>query len=184
MDFDIEDQLRDNLNKGEKLFWTGRPATGIKFQASDIYLIPFSIMWCGFAIFWEVGVITSNAPFFFRLWGIPFVLFGLYLTIGRFFFDALQRKNTIYGITDSRVIIKAGLFSKEVKSLNIKTMSDITFREKKDGSGTIMLGPSDFRQSFFIGFNSWSKSRQAPSLDFIEDVKNVYNILITQQRST
>jgi hypothetical protein len=184
MDFDIVNDLQATLIKEEKLLWTGRPKAGIKFRSSDLLMIPFSLMWGGFAIFWESMVLSNfNAPFIMKLWGIPFVLIGLYMIFGRFFVDALQRKNTVYGITNNRVIVKSGIISKTVKSLNIHNMADITLKEKTDGSGTILLVPTDSRQSM-LGGSSWPGAKQAPTLEFIDDAKNVYNILIEQQKTT
>lgn len=178
---DIENELRPNLSSDEKLIWTGRPKTGIVFRGSDIFLIPFSLLWAGFAFFWEITVVTSGAPFFFKLWGIPFVLVGLYITVGRFFVDARKRANTVYGITSDRIIIKSGIFSSEVKSLNIKTLSDITLHQKADNSGTITLGPTDYRHSMMQGMD-WPGVAQPPRFEFIQDVKSVYNKIIELQR--
>lgn len=181
LDYDIENELRPNLSANEKLVWVGKPKTGILLRKSDAFLIPFSLFWAGFAIFWEAGVSISGAPFFFKLWGIPFVLMGLYITVGRFFVDARKRKNTVYGLTKDRIIIKSGIFNKEVKSLNIRTISDITFSQKADNSGTINLGPVDPRFGMMQGMN-WPGVKMANSLDMIENVQNVYDKIIELQR--
>jgi len=180
-DRDVETELKQNLSKDEKLLWTGRPKTGILFRGSDIFLIPFSLLWCGFAIFWETSVVSSGAPFFFMIWGIPFIAVGLYVTVGRFFIDAKKRSNTIYGITDNRVIIKSGIFSQEIKSLNIKTLSDLTISEKSDGTGTISFGPSDFRYAMMDGME-WPGMKRPPRLEFVPDVKKLYELLLQLQR--
>ena len=185
MDFETQNELRQWLSPNEKLLWTGRPKTGIRFRPSDAFMIPFSLLWCGFAIFWESSVLLiGSAPFFFMLWGIPFVLVGLYMVIGRFIADAWRRKKTIYGITDDRIVIVSGIFSSSVKSLQIRTISDISFTQKADGSGTIMLGPSDGRVAF-TGFGSgYNRGRpQTPALEFIDDVRKVYDILIAAQKN-
>jgi len=179
--YDIESELKPNLSSDEKLIWTGKPQTGIVFRSSDAFLIPFSLLWGGFAIFWETSVIAADAPFFFKLWGIPFVIVGLYITIGRFFFDAKKRMNTIYGITNDRIIIKTGFFSREVKSLNIRTLSDITINQKADNSGTITLGPTDFRYAMMQGME-WPGAKQPPRLELIADAKSVYDKIINLQR--
>ncbi|MEO6720586.1 MAG: PH domain-containing protein [Ferruginibacter sp.] len=179
--FELEEELRPNLSSGEKLIWTAKPKTGVVFRSSDAFMIPFSLLWGGFALFWETSVITTDAPFFFKLWGIPFVLVGLYMIIGRFFVDAKKRANTIYGLTSDRIIIKSGIFSRDIKSLNIRTLSDITINQKADNSGTITLGPTDIRYSMMQGME-WPGAKQAPRLEFIEDVKSVYDKIIEMQR--
>lgn len=181
INYDLENELRPSLSTGERLLWTGRPKKGILFRSSDTYMIPFSLLWGGFAVFWETTVVVTDAPFFFKLWGIPFVLVGLYMIVGRFFVDAKKRANTIYGITEDRIIIKSGLFSKDIKSLNIRTLSDITFHQKNDSSGTITLGPTDSRYAMMQGME-WPGVKQAPRLEFIEEVKKVYDKIIELQR--
>ena len=70
--------LNSELVPGEAVLWKGKPNDKKLLSAQDIFLIPFSIMWCGFAIFWEITAIASGAPFFFAVWGIPFVCVGLW----------------------------------------------------------------------------------------------------------
>ncbi len=181
IDYDIEEELKPILSPDEKLKWTGKPKTGIILRSSDIFLIPFSLLWGGFAVYWEMNAFSMDTPLFFKLWGIPFVLIGLYITAGRFFLDARKRANTIYGITHDRIIIKSGIFKREIKSLNIKTLSDITLNQKDDGTGSILLGPSDFRYNMLQGME-WPGMKQAPRLELIDEVKSVYDMIIGMQK--
>lgn len=180
IDLNIENELRQDLGKSEKLLWAGKPKEGILFRVTDIFLIPFSLLWFGFAIFWEFNALKMGINFF-ALFGIPFLLVGLYVSVGRFFADSLKRKNTLYGITDNRIIIKSGVFSKETKSLNIKVLADLSIKEKRDGTGTITLGPNDIRYAMFNGMGNWPGAKQPPSIEAVEDVRKVYNIILEQQ---
>jgi len=47
------------------------------------------ILWAGFAIFWERSAIRDGDPF--HLVGVPFVVVGLYIVMGRFLVDAWRR---------------------------------------------------------------------------------------------
>jgi hypothetical protein len=178
-------QLKINslLESGESLIWAGVPRQGLLLRASDVFMIPFSLLWGGFAIFWELSVIDSGAPFWFSIWGIPFVLVGLYLIIGRFFVDARSRANTAYGLTDRRVIIVSGITRKSTKSLPLRTLTDISLTERGDGSGTILLGPQQPFASWYAGMQ-WPGMGQhlAPGFELINDAKQVHHQLLEAQR--
>ena len=152
-------------------------------RPADALLIPFSLMWGGFAFFWEMSVIKTNAPLLFKLWGIPFVLIGLYLIVGRFFADARQRARTTYAVTNERVIIISGLFKETVKSLSLKLLSDVSVSEKPDGSGTVTLGPASPFNSFSSG--GWPAGRQnvVPALEGVSNVRAVYETIREAQKA-
>ena len=86
------------------MLWEGAPDPSVVFSKQDFFLIPFSLLWGGFAIFWEIGVSASGWGFG-TIWGIPFVLVGLYLIVGRFFYKRWDRRNTSYVLTDRRAVI-------------------------------------------------------------------------------
>lgn len=64
IDREIQNELQPVLGSNENIIWTGRPPKGILFRSSDFFLIPFSILWFGFAIFWEGTVFMGDAPIF------------------------------------------------------------------------------------------------------------------------
>lgn len=177
------DALRRELSSGERLLWSGMPRQGIRLRAGDVLMIPFSLLWGGFAFFWEYSVLQQNAPVFFSLWGIPFVLAGIYIIIGRFFVDSYQRSRTLYGVTDHRVLIVSGVFSRETKSLSLKNLSEISLQERADGSGSILFGPSNPMYAMWAGA-SWPgvSKRQAPAFELLENVRQVYELLKATQR--
>lgn len=164
--------LREILQPGEYVLWSGRPQKGNLFTAQEIFMIPFSIFWCGFAISWEVTAIQS-APVSFRIFGIPFVLMGLYITVGRFLVAAYMRSKTFYAVTANRLIRKRG---NRIDSLSITHGMDIRVSYGKGNLGTISFG----RRSYYRGafFNS---PTGFPDMEFafkaIADVSRVSRII-------
>jgi hypothetical protein len=177
------DKFRDELNPGERIIWSGQPQQGLILRPSDTLMIPFSLMWGGFAIFWEFNVISMGVSFF-MLWGIPFVLVGLYMIVGRFFFDSMQRSKTYYALTNERVIIISGVFSQNTKTLDIKKLPEINISTKGDGKGTITFGASHPMAWMYSGsgFPNMGRYNIAPSFEMIDDAKTVYQHLKSLQR--
>ncbi len=179
------------LDPGERLLWSGQPLGGVRFRAQDAILIPFSLVWGGFAVFWETMALTmvrGHAPFpislVFPLFGLPFVAVGLYMIFGRFFVDARTRARTFYGVTNERVIILSGLFSRQVKSLQLRTLSDVSLNERSDGSGTISFGATNPFSMWMGAGASWPGAGRfaPPAFDLIERARIAYNIIRDAQR--
>lgn len=176
--------LAREITGDERLLWSGEPKQGLILRLSDVLTIPFSLLWCGFAVFWERSVLRGHAPIFFALWGVPFIVMGLYMVVGRFFADAALRRNTVYAVTSQRVIIVSGLFKPSIKSLNLRGLFDISLHERSDGTGTVILGPTG-PFGVFAG-PSWPASRRQsapPALEGIRDARLVYNKIREAQKS-
>lgn len=187
---DAEQQIRKELDPNEELIWNGMPRQGIIFRSADIFMIPFSIFWGGFAIFWEISVLTmpneesSPIAIIFPLFGIPFVLVGLYIMFGRFIFDMKVRTKTFYALTNERIIIISGLFSKTVRSLNLATLTDISLKERHDKSGTITFGQEHPFSSMYEGMHFPVQRTSTPKFEAIEDAKDLYNSIRNAQNNT
>jgi Bacterial PH domain len=180
----VAGEVQGQLGSGERVLWSGQPKQGLFLRGADIFLIPFSLLWGGFAIFWEWSVIQSDAPPFFVLWGIPFVLIGLYLIIGRFFVEAKQRERTHYAVTSERILIVSGVLARQVKSLSLRTLTDVSLSERTSGEGTISFGGASGFSSMFGGFNAWPGmgAQMGPRFELIPKAKSVYEEIRTAQR--
>jgi len=178
-------ELTRELGPGERLLWSGQPRTGIRLTAGDAFHIPFSLFWAGFVCFWEYSVIQHGGPVFFLLWGIPFVVMGLYLIAGRFFVDAYRRRRTFYGLTDSRILIASGFFTRAVTGLDLGKLAQLEIRERSDGSGTISFGPYIGSMPEWMA-GSWpgAGKQLPPRFEMIESARTVYNCIREAQRAS
>lgn len=173
--------IRRELAAGEQLLWSGMPAQGLRVRASDAFMIPFSLLWGGFVFFWEFTVVSQKgAPVFMTLWGIPFVLVGCYMIFGRFLHDRALRARTWYGLTDQRALIVTGLFGRQVKSLDLASMGDITLREHANGNGDIVFGAGPSMQ---MAWSGTSGRRLAPSFEMLTSVRRVYALIRDAQNA-
>ena len=129
--------IRQYISPDETLLWQGRPEKkGNIITKRDIVMIPFSIMWTGFAVFWEISALQSGAGIFFCLWGLPFICVGLYLLLGRFIHSAYMRDKTFYAVTNKRIIIKAG---SKLKILDGKALPPMDIEIHKNGNASIIF---------------------------------------------
>ncbi|KRE82896.1 hypothetical protein ASG75_15245 [Rhodanobacter sp. Soil772] len=186
MTFEVDQKLRPELARDERLLWSGMPGQGLRWRAGDWFTVPFTLFWLYMVVFGTSrhGFQADQPPLYLRPEGIPFVLVGVYMLVGRFLVDWYQRTRTYYGLTDQRVLILGGLFNRQVKSLTLATLSDITFDVRSNGSGTITFGPGASTSSWF-GRSSWrgTNNQQAPAFDMIQDVRRVYAMTREAQQS-
>lgn len=160
------------LTSGEYILWRGKPGKGRLLNSSDIFMIPFSLLWCGFAFFWEFNAI-KDGPFFFALFGIPFVCMGIYIVIGRFFHMAWLRKRTCYVITNLKIIRQQ---NKKIDVLMGANMPQFRVTTYPNGNGSIYFGNQGFQMKFSV--------RPSPTGQYNFSIENVPDVIRVQQLLT
>jgi hypothetical protein len=174
------DAFQGLLLKGEKIIWWGQPAQGLLLTSRDWFLVPFSLLFAGFAIFWESSVLNAtNSPAFMKLWGLPFLLAGLYLVIGRFLADAWARRGITYGVTDRRILIRRSAPFAKFTALTFEQLPSVNLIERSSGRGTIRFGQDQPAWSNH-GFSGWSPAFDpTPQFLAIEDARRVFDHIQT-----
>lgn len=172
------------LAPGERVLWQGAPPTGFRVSVQDVFLIPFSLVWCGFVVFAATMSLRDGVPGVAQLFLLPFLAIGLHMVAGRFFVDAWRRRRTEYVVTNERVIIRSGIFGREVKSLSLALLTEVTFRERRDGSGTIELGSAKFPGGSMMS-RSWPGAARSlpPAIEDVPDARFVYDLIRKGQRT-
>ena len=182
----MRDDLQRELLSGDRVLWEGEPYKGLILRPIEAFLIPFSLLWGGFAVFWNVGVWSadqkiSDLPF--KLFGLPFLIAGLYITFGRFLVDMRLRRRQLYAVTNRRILIYKRGSSSTSKSVDIKRLPSIELSERPNGSGTIRFGAA---MSLFDGrnFGIWQPTFVAtPQFLRIPNVRSVYELIQKQTES-
>jgi hypothetical protein len=185
--------IQPDLMPNESILWAGQPSGRVIFHREDMLLIPFSLLWGGFAIFWEAGVTgfvtpqKSNAPWFFVFWGIPFVLVGQYLIWGRFLYAAWLKARTHYAVTNRRVIVVQNGWSRKFAATYIESLPTLVKEGGTTGIGILRFAPAPRLWSTGSGKNrgwgAWNGMTvgEIPTFMDIPDVDYVYR-LVSDQR--
>jgi hypothetical protein len=161
-------KMHPEMLSGENLHWAGMPSPSVIFHLDDWAMVPFSLLWAGFAIFWEAGVLGywGNGPqkgavsWFMVMWGIPFIVIGQYMVWGRFFYDAWLKRRTYYAVTNRRVLVlQEGLKRKS----NWTYLEAIPMIEREGAtSGTLWFGE---KRPIIVARGSKRKSRSMSRFD-------------------
>jgi hypothetical protein len=172
-----DETIRSRLLSGERIVWSGRPGQGLILSPRDGLLIPFSLAWCGFAVFWTVGATGMDAPGFFDLWGAMFICIGLYFVFGRFLVDAWTRRRMFYAVTDKRVLIaRAKPFSK-FTAISLSQLPNVDLDERRGGRGTIRFG-EEISIWGNRGVGGWTPALDpTPQFIAIEDAHRVFDLI-------
>lgn len=183
--------FRSYLLPGERILWSGQPKRGLALSARDTFLIPFSLLWGGFALFWNISVWTfpdtgDGIDWFMRLWGLPFLLVGFYLVVGRFIHDAAIRKRLFYGVTNQRILVLRDRGSSKFTSLDIHRLPRLELSEHRDNTGTISFEADS--SLFGVGtrnsFGYWTPAlSNAPQFFRIDNPRKVYELIRNQAHS-
>jgi hypothetical protein len=184
MDESIANQFEAELNPDEIIEWCGRPRHDFFFKYEDAYYIPLTLVYGSVLIFVGIKLIFGGRPYLLVCLGITAFLIGLFLIIGRYFYDIWERQNIFYALTNQRILIKYGRFNQNMKSLYLSAINEINIRTWKNGRGTILFGGSTALPWHQRRYNTEIIDRNLyqPGFEMIEDAKVVYDLIKKNQR--
>lgn len=187
-------KLQPELFSGERIYWAAMPNPRIIFHSDDWSVIPFSLMWTGFFVFWEgqaLGFWRDNAkPYapstFEILWGVPFLLFGQYMVWGRFFGDAWIKRRTYYAVTNRRVLILQEGWKRKTQFSFLESIPEIS--SEGGDVGTLWLGTKlpilGSRGSAKRSISRFDIRDAVPTLADIDDVEAVHHLILELREKT
>jgi len=182
---ELDSILRRELLPGERLLWSGRPSPHKLRAAFLIWL--FAIPWTAFALFWEAmafmpwyaGTHTPDAMkwsfgIVFPLFGLPFIGVGLSMVWMPF---KAQRKaaQTIYGLTDRRVLRVTAGTKRDSASVLFTQMGPYDVSADADGYGTLGIQTGTSRDS------DGDRVTERFEIAGVPDVERLESLLLEQQ---
>jgi len=176
-------EITASLDLGERVIWSGRPRQGLLLRGMDAFAIPFGLVWTSIPLFGAWATLRRpNGDLFALIPVIPFILIGLYLIVGRFFIDAAQRRRTFYALTNERILIVSGLWSRDIRSIALRMLDQVDVSARASGEGTITFGRGAYRSFALPGWPGM-KGYLAPMFEMIPDVAAVAKLIRDAQRA-
>lgn len=169
-----------HLSGDEHIEWVGRPDPTKRLTPADRYLVPFSLLWGGFAIFWLVGATASGGAFGF--FGVPFAAIGLYFIFGRFIYKANRKRRTVYAVTNRRVLeIVDGRKGESVAAVYLRSIPNISTSAVSNGEGSVEFGISSRMDQHYAntGMEFFARGSLSSGVSFydIEDPEGVADLV-------
>lgn len=166
-----------SLNAGEQILWQGAPGLGNLLTRGDIFMIPFSVLWCAICCF--TLALAPGGSWKLQLFLSVFALIGIYILVGRFIIIAIHRRKTLYVITNQRILLKQG---HRVRQLSIANMPPMHTQLLKNGFGTIWFrsyrsSPSGYTLQPFSRRSAYGEDEYWLILENIPEVVKIYKLL-------
>ena len=86
-------------------------------------------------------------------------------------------------VTDQRVLILSGIWSREVNAVSLQNLNEISLTERSDGSSDIAFGSMNSMYAMWRG-TGWPgmDNRMVPTFELLDKVRQVYDHLKQAQR--
>lgn len=130
----------------ERILWQGKPDKRAYIFRGSFVLVPFSILWLVLVISWMSTMAFNNASWLSQARAILVLLIGIYFAFGRFWIAAKDADNSLYIVTDRRIIIHAGSFHPYTAEIPKADVRSIRLIRHASGIGTIRIETAQGRR--------------------------------------
>ena len=146
---EMEHRLRSELNRTEKLIWSGQPIARRSLGGSLLFVV-IGVFFTTFWLFWIIGSFNMTRPdrssetsafsYVFPLFGLPFILFGVGMLSSPYWMWRKAQK-TVYALTDERALILTPTWPRgvSVRSIPPEELSPRKRTRNSDGSGSLLF---------------------------------------------
>jgi hypothetical protein len=174
---DFDDEIRRDLEPGERLLWTGRQPPELRFDVREVgsvvacLALIATILTCWNAIF-------EGGPRFFAAYGVLIAALAVYNISFRYALELALRRNTKYALTTERMLIVLGFLERRTISMDLETLSDLTLSERPGGGGTIRFG----QRSKLAAVRLWTWYAMEPlaemlQIELADSAREVYEMI-------
>jgi hypothetical protein len=147
--------VTEGLAPSEEVLWTGKPVRHPFFDISDVFMGPFSVLWLLGVLFWPPLAGTADPVGIVIRW--VFIVFGVYVVLGRLIVRWLLLRGTTYTLTNRRLIVVAKVFGLSFRrSHPFRELPPPRVVERADGTGDVRFsGSTAWRRT---GLLRWQRS--------------------------
>lgn len=177
---DVPSEWQGILGRDERILWQGAPTPGLRLSGG-LGLSAFGTVFTAFSLFWMaaagwIGSGTGVIGTVFPLFGLPFLLIGLYMMVGRFVWGAYVRRGTFYTLTNRRAF---------VATANLGRRALVAYEIDGGAPLELVVGPPD--SVFFKATTDHGPHGRLPlkvGFEYIDNGRRVFNLLRDVQKGT
>lgn len=144
----IDSRWQEHLNDGEKVQWEGRPAPRCYTFRHWKHSI-FGFIFMAICLYWQVlGVEIAEEyaiPWLVFL-PAPFLLVGVYFSVGHLLQARLEWNHVYYAITDQRLFVQRGLKSEAMQTMALDELTYFSMHRQGEELGTLRVHSGTERQ--------------------------------------
>jgi hypothetical protein len=164
--YELESELKPFLSPSEKLVWVGKPLVKSTFNKDDMVLIPIGLFMMCISLYWMYCIFVSAQINIVAIIFLPFFAIGCTIAIVRPIRRNLKNRNTLYGLSTARLLVKSGIKTTQVTTFDLTDLILSRKAENKDNVGEI-----HFRSHLESHYN-----KGIPVLESIEHLRETYEL--------
>lgn len=176
-------KLQPFLSDCEELLWAGQPPQGVILQRTDLIQVSGSLVGLIIVAVFSFNVFSSGLSPILLPVILPVLLVAAtmlsYISVGHLWVARAVRAKIFYGITNRRVIIHNEISGGKTESFDIKTLTNLSLEQGKDGYGSIIVGDVKAPRLFSLRapFDFGILSYMPPALEMIPNVRAIYELI-------
>lgn len=176
-----EEIIKKHLNN-EKVLWQGNPVKVPLLHKSDIFMIPFTLIFGGSLIFYAIMaaiMMIKGESIMFSLVGITALIMGAYILFFRLWYRKKRIKKQVYFVTKKRA------FAFDTMRDDVLFDIELSETDLYMGDKSLIIGETNSIGDFVynIGLDIFFRKfvKETPAFRYIDDISGVSKIIMTNK---